>query len=213
MRKFILFVIVILSGYSFNSFSLVPKENLNTIVSYFDPFSQKPEEFKFEIPVNKKSINAFFKKYPNLKQYESEVGILYENRKYNEIWYDANGKLIELSQVLYSKINSLQEEGVESRMDYQEIMDGIFDSNSKPLSQTEAEIMLSTMYVFYVQKVFLGVDAEKLQQTGWFLPKKNIAYELLLDSLLQNPELLNFDEKHQLSQYYKLREALKNTAR
>lgn len=211
MRKFILYIAVILFGFLLTSVSLIKKENLKATVSYFAPFSQKSEESKYKIPVNKQNINAFFKKYPNLKQYQSEVSTLYENRKYNAIWYDANDKLIEFSQLLYSKVNSIQEEGVEARMQYQEIIDGIFDSNItlKSLSKIETEIMLSSLYVFYVQKVFLGISAEKLQQMGWFLPKKKIAYEPLLDSLLQNPKLLNFDEKHQLSQYYKLREALK----
>ncbi|MBA0882311.1 L,D-transpeptidase family protein [Flavobacterium undicola] len=211
MRKFVLYIVVILFGFSLTSVSLIKKENLKATVSYFAPFSQKSEESESKIPINKQNINTFFKKYPNLKPYESEVSTLYENRKYNAIWYDATDKLIEFSQLLYSKVNSLQEEGVEARMEYQEIIDGIFDSNAtlKPLSKTETEIMLSSLYVFYVQKVFIGISAEKLQQMGWFLPKKKIAYQPFLDSLLQNPKLLNFDEKHQLGQYYKLRDALK----
>ncbi|RVT80007.1 L,D-transpeptidase [Flavobacterium sufflavum] len=211
MRKFVLSIVVILFGFSLTSVSLIKKEGLKAKASYFAQFFQKPEEFNSDISISKQLINAFFKKYPDLKRYESGVYKLYESRKYHVIWYDSNDKLIGFSQLLYFKINQLQEEGVETKMEYQEIIDGIFDSNAtlKSLSQTETEIMLSTMYVFYMQKVFLGIDAGKLQGMGWFLPKKEIAYEQLLDSLLQNPELLNFDEKHQLSQYYKLRAALK----
>jgi len=210
MRKFNLNIIIIILGFFLSSFSLLKKENLKATSHDFKPFFQKATDVKSEILINKQLINTFFKKFPNLNQYELDVMTLYQNKKYKAIWYE-NGKQIDFSQQLYSKINLLPEEGLESGMDYQKTVDGIFDSNAdaKTLSKTETEIMLSTMYVFYVQKVFLGIDAEILKDRGWFLPKKKLNYASMLDSLLQQPELLNFDENHQLSQYYKLREALK----
>ena len=65
------------------------------------------------------------------------------------------------------------------------------------------------MYLFYVQKVFNGIDTQKIREIGWFLPRKTLSYSTLLDSLIDNPKLLNKNEKQLFKQYYKLREALK----
>ncbi len=208
MRKLILSAVLILFGFLLTSVSLIKEEDLKAKAIRFAQFFQKPVAAKSEILINKQLINAFFKKYPNLKEYKLDVTALYQSRKYKLVWYD-DGKLIDFSKQLYSKLNLLQEEGIESAMDYKEIIDGIFDSNSKKLSKTETEIMLSSLYVLYVQKVFNGINAEKLKAIGWLIPKKEISYGSFLDAVLQDPKLLDFDETHQLSQYYKLREALK----
>lgn len=209
MRKFILLTIAILFSFPLISASLLNNEGLKAD-SFFVLLFQKTEKTNSGIVINKQIINTFFKKYPNLKQYKLDVTALYQNRKYKAIWYTAD-KLIDFSHLLYSKINLFPEEGLESGIEYQKIIDDIFDSNAdlNTLSESETEIMISTMYVLYVQKVFLGMNAEKLKEIGWLLPKKEIAYNTLLDSLLEDPKLLNFDKNHQLSQYYKLREALK----
>ena len=40
------------------------------------------------------------------------------------------------------------------------------------LPQTETELLLSSMYVFYAKKVYKGIDTEKIEEMGWFLPQK-----------------------------------------
>jgi hypothetical protein len=63
------------------------------------------------------------------------------------------------------------------------------------------------MYVFYV-KVFHGLTSIKRRKIGGFTPK-NVSYEHFLDSLNNRP-LKQKKMKPLFSQYYKLREALKN---
>ena len=65
------------------------------------------------------------------------------------------------------------------------------------------------MYLFYAKKEFYGIDNEKTQEIKWFIPRKNISYNVLLNSLLANPELLSKNEKQLFRQYYKLRDVLK----
>jgi hypothetical protein len=48
--------------------------------------------------------------------------------------------------------------------------------------QTDTEIMLTNMYVFYVKKVFHGISVNKTDEIGGFTPK-NVSYEHFLDSL------------------------------
>jgi hypothetical protein len=80
---------------------------------------------------------VFFKEYPNLKKYQSDVKALYRKRNYNSIWFDKNG-LIEFANLLYSKVNALEKEGLKSRITYKEKMDTIFNNTpSKDLFQYE----------------------------------------------------------------------------
>lgn len=163
--------------------------------------------------LDKATLSNFFKKYPYLKEYQSEVNSLYQKRKYAWIWHDNKG-LIEFAHLLYSKVNRVEEEGLESTLPYKDEIDGIFEGEStKKISKTDTELLLSAMYVYYAQKVYKGIETEKITEIGWFIPRKPLSYTNLLDSLLVDSKLLNKNETELLGQYYKLREALKKYRR
>lgn len=211
MRKISLFVVVIFVGIFINAISVYSKEKVENSSCYLDLFFQKTQEFTPLDTINKQTINIFFKKYSNLQSYQSKVTSLYATRKFNSIWFDSDCKLIPLASLLYSKTNSLEEEAVASCFDYQDLVDGIFDTNSilPHLSDTDTEMMLSTLYVYYVEKVYDDFKSNDLQKMGWSLQKKELDYNEFLDSVLEHPKLLDKAEKYQFSQYYKLRSVLK----
>ncbi|NGY36899.1 L,D-transpeptidase family protein [Flavobacterium sp. XN-5] len=168
---------------------------------------QKTPIRKSIIPIDIAAINVFFSKYPDLKNYQSEVKALYKYKDYNSIWYNEKG-LIGFAELLYSKANALEEEGLKYSISYSPLIDGIFERKNT-FSKTDTDILLSTLYVFYAKKVFYGIDVAKTNEIGWFLLRKNISYERLLDSLLTEPQLVQKNEKQLFGQYYKLREVLK----
>ena len=170
---------------------------------------QKPTVNPSEIVINEAVIADFFKKHPDLKKHQPDVSVLYKKRNYAPVWHDEKG-LIAFARLLYTKVNAIEEEGLNANIAYQDKIDEIFDSNTKAnVSQTDTELLLSSMYLFYVQKVFTGIDSQKIKEIGWFSPRKTLSYATLLDSVIANPELLNKNEKQLFKQYYKLREALK----
>ena len=207
MKKITLFIIIVLFGFSFKIYSQLLKANENTTTSV----AVKPEVSNSPILINSQIIKAFFKKYVNLQEYQSKVSVLYENRKFNSIWFDSDCKLLSQASQLYSKTNSLDEEAVDACMDYQDLIDGIFNANVNKLqlSYNESEILLSCLYVYYVQNVYDDFDRIQLQKMGWFLQGKDLDYNDFLEALLENPKVLDVAEKYQFSQYYKLRSALK----
>lgn len=160
------------------------------------------------VDIDSANVNLFYQKYPKLKKYKSDVMALYKNRKYNTIWFDNKG-LIEFANLLYSKVSQLENEGLNFDLAYRDKIDAIFNKGTNAdLSPVNTEIMLSTMYIFYAKKVFHGIDSNKFEEIDWFLPRKNVSYTSLLDSILAAPQLLDKNEKQLFGQYYKLRKAL-----
>jgi murein L,D-transpeptidase YcbB/YkuD len=209
VKKLFLSIVVILFSFSIAAFYNYRNQNITEkVISIANIFQKNPVE-KSTIPIDNKILDVFFSKYPAFKKYQSDVVVLYKNRNYNSIWYDKKG-LIEFADLLYSKVKELEDEGLKPNMVYAPIIDGIFNlSPANKLSQTDTEILLTTMYVFYTKTVFYGLNATKTEEIGWFLPRKSISYETLLDSLLTDPNLLNKNENQLFSQYYKLRDVLK----
>jgi hypothetical protein len=95
-----------------------------------DNLSSKNEKIIFFIPnfldnrVTSPSIDnaillAFFKKYPDLKAYQTDVTTLYKDRSYKAIWYDSND-INEFGQLMYHKLNSTYEQGIHIKIPYKD---------------------------------------------------------------------------------------------
>lgn len=155
-------------------------------------------------------FESFFKKYSKFKKYRTTTETLYKNRNYSPIWYD-DRSIDELGHLLYAKFQSMDTDfGLKNNIPYKDEIDRLFNETSsvKP-SKMNAEILLTCMYIYYADKVYDGLDEKKVKELGWYLPKKEISYEKILDSLLIQPNLLNEKNSILFSQYYKLEEALK----
>jgi len=207
MKNIVLYIIVILFGI-LSTFAHFNKYVIANDV-YLAQIDRKPIFEQEKIHIDEDVISVFFKKYPELKIHRVNISTLYKARKYKPIWHK-NKTLIDLANLLYYKVNHLEEEGVKSSFPNKDEVDDIFSGeNLKNLSQTDIEIMLTTLYVFYTEKVYYGIDSKKIEENGWFIPRKKLSYKNLLDSSLVNPELLNKNEKQLFRQYYKLRDILK----
>jgi murein L,D-transpeptidase YcbB/YkuD len=182
------------------------------------PVESEPLEPELKVSINDKSnlpfdsalITPFFNSYPELEKYQNDVVAIYRKYRFNYIWFDKNG-IIEPGNSLYSKVKGLEEEGLSSVFPYHEQVDGIFnDEIENKLTDTQTELMLSSMFLFYAHKVYKGVDDKTVTSIGWLLPRKHVSYTNLLDSILLNPELLARNEHTLFRQYYKLRDVLQH---
>jgi murein L,D-transpeptidase YcbB/YkuD len=165
---------------------------------------------KYAAPtINDATVLAFFKKYSQLKDYQNDVSSLYKERAYKSIWYDGND-INEFGHLMYHKLNSTYEEGVQVRIPYKDKIDEVFDEDSTDkVSDSDTELLLSSMYILYAKHVFQGMDAATQNKIEWYLPKKKLSYQILLDSLVINPNLLDRNNHVLFSQYYKLQDVLK----
>ena len=160
------------------------------------------------MPFDSTLIAPFFKKYAKFSFLKPEVLQLYRKHQYQYIWHDSTG-INEFADLLYNKINNLDQEGLHVRVPYEEELRDIFqDPDKMNKSNVEVELLLSTLYFFYADKVFKGIEDSKIKELGWYLPRKKQSYGNRLDSLLQDPSLINKPDKNLLGQYYQLKKVL-----
>jgi murein L,D-transpeptidase YcbB/YkuD len=161
------------------------------------------------MPFDSNLVYSFYRSYPELNTYQGEVLEVYRQHKYTHIWFDAHG-VVEFGHTLFSKSKEMITEGISSKFPYQEKMDGVFENyRENTLTPTETELMLTNLYLFYTEKVYKGLADTTTTTMGWLLPRKQISYSTLLDSLMSDPDLLTRDDSALFVQYYKLRDVLK----
>lgn len=154
-------------------------------------------------------VAPFFVQYPLLKKYEKDLVAVYRDYDYSHIWFDEKG-LVESGNSLFSKVRDLDDEGISTSFPYQKKVDCIFAHGSeKDINSTDAELLLTSLYLFYVEKVYKGIDNKTTTKLGWLLPRKKVAYAGLLDSFISDKKTNNDDSVILFSQYYKLRDVLK----
>lgn len=162
------------------------------------------------VPFDSTLVAPFFAKYPKFKYLKQEVIQLYRKHNYEFLWHNSNGRN-EFASLLYNKVNNLDQEGIKTRVPYAEKIKTIFqniDNIDKP--DVEVELLMSSLYFYYAARVFKGIDPNKSKELGWYLPRKKQSYVTRLDSLLQDPSLINKPDKDLLGQYYQLKAALKD---
>ena len=206
MRRYYILFVIISFGFTFanvscnskkeNSSEIVAEEQLENVVHYSN------------IPIDSSAISSFYKTYPDLKKYQKETISLYEKHNYNQIWYDKKG-IVEFGHSLYARYSTIEKEGLKVVFPYQNMLEGIFnDDVENTLNQETMELMITNLYFFYADKVYNGLDSKISTEMGWLLPRKQISYVSLLDSVMQNSKSSLDDSKVLIGQYYKLREVL-----
>lgn len=166
-----------------------------------------PEDWS-KIPFDSTLVHSFFMKYPKLQAYESDVKALYRKHQFHYIWYDRKG-INQLANLLYDKINTIANEGVKTTIPYKGTLTALFQNDTTSKPSVTKELLISSSYFFYADKVFYGLNVKKRQELGWYLPKKKLSYVDYLDSLIVHPTLIDKDEKEVLGQYYRLKSMLK----
>lgn len=201
MKKFCLYIVLIVFILPLSFVSC--KKKIES-----DPVKIPASINTLEVAFDSTQISTFFQKYPKLKTYQNDVENLYRKHNFHYIWFDKDG-LNEFSGILYNKVNNLSSEGIETEIPYKTKFDTIYYNPGKnKKASVDTELLSSSLYFFYSNKVYEGIDKQKTIDLEWFLPRKKQTYVHFLDSLLINPSLINKEEKGVLKQYYLLRDVL-----
>jgi murein L,D-transpeptidase YcbB/YkuD len=197
MKTFYSFTAILSLSFFVFSFNKIEKSNLT--------YTKAPNHltvYHNQGDVNEIS-NDFFKRYSDLKKYKSDVMSLYKNRTLGTIWFDEN-EINEFGSALYEKAKKTND----LIIPYQKEIDQLFSSSSdkSTLSQTDADMLLSSLYILYAKKS----NADK----------KKLAYDAMLKDFLnystleeQETTAVATNEKVEFNQYYKLQDVLKKYKR
>lgn len=207
MRKIFLLLLI-----SFNLLLL-----LNSCKNKNESDTLLPKESKSKSETQKKPrltvldstlITSFFDNHSLLKKYQSDVEILYKKHNYNCIWHSNRG-INEVGKILYDKINNIKEEGIKTTIPYKSELDTTIENTSNAIKyNSETELLLSSLYFFYTDKVFNGIDSQDLKKLEWYLPSKKQSYHAYLDTIIKNPSIFSIENRALLGQYYQLKKAL-----
>lgn len=161
------------------------------------------------IPLDSALVAPFLESYPALKKYEKDLIAVYRTYNFNYIWFDEKG-IVEPGNSLYSKVKDMEDEGISGSFPYLKNIEDIFeDRKENKINNSDADLLLTSLYLYYVDKVYKGIDHKTTANIGWLLPRKKISYTGLLDTIFSEQKMLDEDSQILFSQYYKLREILK----
>jgi murein L,D-transpeptidase YcbB/YkuD len=157
-------------------------------------------------------IATFLKKYPNVQGYESEIRSFYRKRNFAYAWFD-KGSLIEQAGNLANKILNLESEGVYKQLRYQDALDSLMFGVSKNTDVNKPDIMLELLltaeYFVFSKLAWEGMNKSVSKSSKWYLPRKTVAYDQYLDSLLTTPVGEPVEEEPVYRQYGLLKKYLK----
>jgi hypothetical protein len=81
----------------------------------------------------------------------------------------------EFANVLYNKIINLSEEGIETTIPYKTELDQIYESaKDAKTPNVSSELLTTSLYFFYIDKVYHGLETAKSDEMEWFHEKSNL---------------------------------------
>jgi murein L,D-transpeptidase YcbB/YkuD len=190
------------------------KEKVNQADSLVKAWNQTiPGNFSSQSSVTYDSTEmaSFFKRYPDLSQYADQIRNFYRKRNYAYAWFE-NGKLIEQAENLSNRLMNLQNEGVYKQIAYQKALDSLlYGLNVKTKKKPDVilELMLTSQYFAFSKLAWDGMDASVSKSAKWYLPRKKVAYDQYLDSLLKAPVKQWSSDEPVYRQYELLRKYLR----
>jgi murein L,D-transpeptidase YcbB/YkuD len=161
------------------------------------------------LTIDSSAMDSFFTQYPSLRSSGKSVSSFYRRRSFSPAWHDSIG-LIEQAGSLLNRMQNVQEEGLSVQVPYLAAADSLM-SNEDPADKgsiTQTDLLLTSMYFYFAEKVWGGLSEASVREINWYLPRKKINYEARLDSLLRAPGGISGSGEPVYRQYGLLKKAL-----
>lgn len=161
------------------------------------------------------SLDDFLKEYPKFNTYAEDMRKFYRGRQFAYAWFDNTG-MIEQAGNLRNRVDHITDEGLNTDIPYHQQFDTLMSSYDEQQEKAttgkqdiKAELMLTAAYFSFAYIAWQGQDAAVSKSMDWFLPRKKIAYDEVLDSLLKMPATAMKQNEPVYRQYELLRSFLK----
>lgn len=158
---------------------------------------------KQNVKVTTDAIAIFIKKHPALADYEREIVLYYKKNEGKLAWFD-DGLFAEYAYALENKLREFSYDGIFSALPYHDEVNAAFSAPAQT-NTLATDILLTSVYFYYSERIYGGIDDNSSRITGWYIPRKSHDYCSYLDSLVAEKHFVQLPVH---SQYQKLRKAL-----
>lgn len=147
---------------------------------------------------------VFFNKYKEFLPYQETVSQFYRKRNWQLAWFDSSGR-VEQVVILYNTILAMEENGIPYEVHYQDDYFHALEKTGED-SLSWQELMFTSQYMHFAEKKTLGLSRKVLLDNEWYIPKKRLDFETLIEQMLVQEEQSR--EKLIFYQYELLRKKL-----
>jgi murein L,D-transpeptidase YcbB/YkuD len=158
-------------------------------------------------------IVNFLKQYPIDKTYSENLELFYTKRNYEYAWIDNSG----INEYAKNVLNLLNQKDEKSKSFlyndkihtlYNLLLEDDHKFNNKDSLKVQLELLLTINFFDYAKHTWGSVNNEEAKKVGWFMDKKKLNYEHLLDTLLKNEAYFIFSFEPVYSQFRFLKKYL-----
>lgn len=162
------------------------------------------------------ALDRFLQEDTAYRSYGDLMKNFYRQRNFHYAWVSGDGRLTEQAG---NFLNMTQQEapanvqdGNVVRSPLQQLYDKVVQDSGKvaPADMLRMEMMLTGQFFNYGSREWGGMTSDTAKDLEWFIPRKKLDMESLLDSLVQGPG--NIFEEPVNRYYITLRDALKKLA-
>ena len=157
-------------------------------------------------------IGKFLQQFPGFAADSGHLKQFYRRRKFAYAWYDDKG-MLEQAGSLFNRLIHLHREGITAQLPYEaDFVRMMEDSDSvlrREPGNAHAELMLTSQYFSFAKHVWQGIGQSEQEKQEWFLVRKKLDLDALMDSLLLHPERSIDTDEPVYRQYGLLRRYLK----
>lgn len=165
-----------------------------------------------ELKFDSIELRRFLTQYPRFAQYDADLRNFYSKRNFAYAWYDHQG-LIEQAGSLFNRIEHIHQEGINAQLPYVDNFTAMMDDRDSLLRKDPmnagAELMLTAQYFSFARHVWQGLGQTEDDKMDWYLVRKKLNLDALMDSLLLHPERSIDEHEPVYRQYALLRRYLK----
>ncbi|WP_217602809.1 murein L,D-transpeptidase [Chitinophaga sp. GbtcB8] len=159
------------------------------------------------------TLQGFLKADSAYHAYSDQIQNFYRKRSYHYAWISNEGRLTEQAGNFLNMISNDEPAGTPDSKIVNPALRKLYDKVTEDSSRVAArdittlEMMLTGQFFAYGNKEWAGMTADTAKDLEWFIPRKKLDIETLLDSLVQEPN--NTFEEPVNRYYITLRSALK----
>jgi len=152
------------------------------------------------------ALDSFLQQDTAYRSYADLMKNFYRQRNYHYAWVSGDGRLTEQAG---NFLNMTQLDSNAVRASLQQLYDKIAQDSGRVTAadMSRVEMMLTGQFFDYGSKEWGGMTSDTAKDLEWFIPRKKLDMESLLDSLVQRPG--NTFEEPVNRYYILLRNALK----